>query len=58
MYPEKKFFLLFPQKKNDGEEERESWEGGDPGNVYLMSNDIVLALSNKLWGLEWCHGEE
>lgn len=57
MYPEKEVFFPFSsekkKKKYDGKGEGVSWEGGEPGNIYFMSNDIVLTVSNILWGLEW-----
>lgn len=50
MYPEKTFSFFSPQekKKKDREWEAVGWEGGEPGNIYFMSNDIVLTVSNIL----------
>lgn len=47
----KDVFFLFSsgkKKKKDREWEAVGWEGGEPGNIYFMSNDIVLTVSNIL----------
>lgn len=54
----KEVFFPFSSEKGEGEGAEESWDGGEPGNVYFMFTDIVLAVSSKLWGLEWQHRKE
>lgn len=54
----KEVFFPFSSEKNDGGDGGESWDGGEPGNVYFMSSDIGLVVSNKLWGLEWWNRKE